>query len=69
MSFPLPPFYYSRDFQKKESNVKNVGFLGILLALALAYVVVSLTYFRFSHPEMTETQLFLNLVNALTWRS
>ena len=66
MSFPLPPFYYSRDFQKKESNV---GFLGILLALALAYVVVSLTYFRFSHPEMTETQLFLNLVNALTWRS
>lgn len=39
-----------------------------LLILAMLYLLVSTARYRFTHPEQTETELLLNLWEALTWR-
>ena len=36
---------------------------------ALVYLVVSFTAFRFRHPGLTETKLFLHLPDAIAWRT
>lgn len=33
-----------------------------------AYIVVAMWAYRFSHPEQTETQLFLHFWDAMTWQ-
>lgn len=40
----------------------------ILLVLALCYVGLSVTVYRFQHPEMSETELFLHIPDALLWQ-
>lgn len=40
---------------------------GALLA-ALLYLAVASIAFAFRHPELTETQRFLRMVDALAWR-
>jgi len=39
------------------------------LYTVLLYVSVASMDYRFSHPSMTETQLFTHLVDAGLWRS
>lgn len=39
-----------------------------LMVAVLAYTVVASQRYRFLHPEATETQLFLRLLDALAWR-
>lgn len=41
----------------------------VLLALlwAAVYLNFALTRYRFAHPEKTETQLFLDLPEWITW--
>jgi hypothetical protein len=34
----------------------------------LAYLVVSLAAYRLRNPELTDTQLFLNIPAALQWK-
>ena len=40
----------------------------ILLMIAMFYVAISSTYYRFSHPDLTETQLYLKLIDAILWK-
>lgn len=39
--------------------------LRILFVLFVFYLGITSTIYRFKNPEMTETELFLNLFNAL----
>jgi len=39
----------------------------VLLGL-LIYVGVACIVYRFGHPEQTETELFLNIPEALQWK-
>lgn len=34
----------------------------------LYYVAITSLIYRFGHPEMTETELFLHLIDAMLWR-
>lgn len=38
------------------------------LAVVALYAMVSSAVYRFRHPEMTETQLFLHLGDAMRWQ-
>ncbi len=40
----------------------------ISIAVVGIYCVLALGAFRFQHPQMTETELFLHIPEALTWR-
>ena len=35
---------------------------------AVAYIVSAYTAYRFAHPELSETELFLNFWEAMTWK-
>lgn len=35
---------------------------------ALVYLAVSLTVYAFRHPEQTDTQRLLNILEALRWK-
>jgi len=49
--------------------VKTIRTLAVFLAyFALVYLVASTTIYRFKNPAMTETELFLNIPKALTWK-
>jgi hypothetical protein len=37
----------------------------LLVCLVIFYFIISTLIYRFKHPEMTETQLFLNVPRAL----
>lgn len=41
---------------------------GWLVVVFLVYASVASTAFRFRHPHMTDTQLFLHLPDAMAWR-
>lgn len=41
--------------------------LKIAFAIVATYIAISYTAYRIRHPEQTETQLFLNFVDAVTW--
>ena len=45
------------------------NYIFMLFMIALFYVAISSTYYRFSHPELTETQLFLKIIDAMLWRN
>ena len=38
-----------------------------LAVLASAYFVAAITVYRFRHPELTQTQLFMAIPEALKW--
>lgn len=38
------------------------------LIIAAIYITVIISSYRFRHPSMTETELFLNLPHALLWQ-
>lgn len=40
----------------------------ILLYALLFYFIVSSVVYRFHHPELTETQLFLDFFKIITWQ-
>lgn len=40
-------------------------YLYIIGFISLLYIVICITIMRFKHPEYTETELFLNILNAL----
>lgn len=40
----------------------------ILLAVASLYFIIADIRYRLKHPEMTETQLLLNLDDIVLWR-
>jgi len=42
--------------------------LEVLLLALILYAIVSLTFYRFSHPQMTDTELVLHSLDALLWR-
>ncbi len=41
---------------------------GIVGTALLIYVTIALTRYRFAHPDLTETELFLRIPDALFWR-
>ena len=40
----------------------------LVIGVIMAYIVIASVTYRFQHPGMTETELFLNLPNALLFR-
>ena len=44
------------------------GLPKFLLIVVFLYVTVAFITYRFRHPDMTETQLFLNIFEALMFR-
>jgi len=40
----------------------------LCIVIASAYLFTAFAVYRFRHPEMTETQLFLDTPKALTFR-
>ncbi len=51
----------------KKSNCWG-SVIYISTAFAILYVGLACAVYRFRHPEQTETQLFLNILDALLWR-
>jgi hypothetical protein len=51
---------------KKSNCWGSVIYIGG--TLAILYVSLACIVYRFRHPEQTETQLFLNILDALLWR-
>lgn len=48
------------------TDCKPLALNALYIALAL-YLTVSLTVYRFNHQDMTETQLFMAIPEALMW--
>jgi hypothetical protein len=49
--------------------VKNTKIvLAVLIYALFIYVAIACEVFRFKHPELTETQLFLKIPDAIFWR-
>lgn len=44
---------------------KKYLYINIIWFVLLLYIVICTTIMRFKHPEYTETELFLNILNAL----
>lgn len=40
----------------------------LFIAVVALYILVASGCYRFSHPEQSETELFLNLLDAFLWR-
>ncbi len=38
------------------------------VVILLLYLAVSTMAYRFRHPEQTETQLFLHILDAICWQ-
>jgi len=38
------------------------------LIFVIAYLTIAEASYAFSHPEMTQTQIMINIVDALLWR-
>jgi hypothetical protein len=55
-------------WDSSPSPEMGVRMLLILLIGALVYVTVAEGRYRFRHPEMTETQLFLHTGDILLWQ-
>lgn len=49
----------------KNLIIGGIKGMGILF---LIYMAISVTAYRFRHPDRTETQLFLEIPDALMWR-
>jgi hypothetical protein len=41
----------------------------ILFWMIFTYIAIASNVFRFRNPELTETQLFLKLPDAMLWRT
>lgn len=44
--------------------MKYKKILSFLLGMMVAYILIKTTIYRFRHPDMSETQLFLHLLEA-----
>lgn len=54
---------YVRDYTQLEK------LLGLWLAVVLVYIIVSWMFvYRFRHPQLSETELFLSFWDAMCWR-
>lgn len=49
-----------------SKQLENVMY--VLLLIASGYLFVSFGTYRLMHPDLTETQLFLHIFDALLWR-
>lgn len=47
--------------------MRSRAFRYALIAIAV-YFAIAVTRYRFAHPDLTETQLFLRIPDALLWR-
>ena len=41
----------------------------VVAILAVGYLGVATMVYRFAHPRMTETELFLHIPDALLWKA
>jgi hypothetical protein len=58
----------ARRIWNKYCEQMQFGKAGYWIAVIFAvYVMVSVIAYRFRHPEMTETQLLVNVRDALLW--
>ena len=48
--------------------MKRQKLLESFVMFLILYLVTSSLVYRFRHPELTETQLFLHLSDAVMWR-
>lgn len=39
-----------------------------LLILLVVLIAIRMLFYRFKHPELTETQLFLDMANGKAWK-
>lgn len=63
----LTDLLYKIGQNEKLCHWLNVISLAIVFMASIYFMVSSLAY-RFSHPEMTETQLLLHTFDALLWK-
>lgn len=50
--------------RRLKAIVSTPFFVAVILA---TYFAIAMTAYRFRHPEMTETQLFKNIPDAMIW--
>jgi len=48
-----------------KDNLKLAGW--IFLFLIMIYIICSINYYRFSNPDLTQTELVLDFWKAITW--
>lgn len=53
-------------YRRRQRKTKN-GY-HIITGAIILYFTVSLIAYRFRHPKQTETELFINIPQALQWR-
>lgn len=46
----------------------NKKYLYIIGFISLLYICICINIIRFKHPEYTETELFLNILNAVIFK-
>lgn len=56
------------DLKKWVNAVLNRS-LSVVIYGAVAYLIVASVVFRFRHPWMTDTELIVHTIDALTFRS
>ena len=56
------------DLKKWLNAVLNRS-LSVVIYGAVAYLIVASVVFRFRHPWMTDTELIVHTIDALTFRS
>ena len=49
--------------------MKKEYILELIIVAIVAYVLIAMTHYRFSHPRQTETELFMNFVDAMLWKN
>lgn len=45
----------------------KIKFKNMLLAILFIYLFSSMMFYKFKHPEKTETQLLQSILKALAW--
>lgn len=51
-----------------EKRLKRTKIFTVISFVISVYIAVSFTVYRFKHPELTNTQLTLHFVDAMTWK-
>lgn len=54
--------------EHREKEFKRTFVWGIVVAVLTAYIFLAFVTYQFRHPELTDTQRFLNIWEALTWQ-
>lgn len=54
-------------FKKVEKELNRKYYISLITLIVGIYLAITCTIMRFSHPEYTETELFMAIPRALVW--